>query len=110
MWYLVLSHSLPEQKENKQLHLPEHRKWLEDQHRAGQVLFSGPTSDRSYGIYIVLASSLSEAKKLAAKDPDHVRGIATMEVLEWHAHRAFQLNGPTISDVEHMAMQRKAEK
>ena len=110
MWYLVLSHSLPEQKENKQLHLPEHRKWLEDQHRAGRVLFSGPTSDRSYGIYIVLASSLSEAKKLAAQDPDHVRGIATMEVLEWHAHRAFRLDGPTISDVEHMAIQEKVEK
>ena len=45
MWYLVLSRSLPDQKENKQLHLPEHRQWLEDQHRSGRVLFSGPTSD-----------------------------------------------------------------
>jgi uncharacterized protein YciI len=103
MWYLVLSRSIPEQKENKRLHLPEHRKWLEDQHRAGRILFSGPTSDRSYGIYVVLASSLTEAKELAAQDPDHIRGIGTMEVLEWQAHRAFQLNGPTIAEVEHMA-------
>jgi uncharacterized protein len=110
MWYLVLSHSLPDQKENKQRHLPEHRKWLEDQHRAGRILFSGPTSDRSHGIYIVLASSLSEATKLAAQDPDHIRGIGTMEVLEWHAHRAFRLNGPTIAEVEEMAMQREVEK
>ena len=36
MWYLVLSESLPDQKENKQRYLPEHRKWLEDQHRAGR--------------------------------------------------------------------------
>ena len=107
MWYLVLSRSLPDQKENKQLHLAEHRNWLEDQHRAGRVLFSGPTSDLSYGIYVLLASSLSEAKKLAAEDPDHVRGIGTMEVFEWNAHRAFRLNGPTITDVERLAAQDK---
>ena len=103
MWYLVLSRSLPEQKENKQLHLPEHRQWLEDQHRAGRVLFSGPTSDRSVGIYVVLAASLNDAEKLAAQDPDHVSGIGIMEVLEWNAHRAFRLDGPTIADVERMA-------
>jgi uncharacterized protein YciI len=80
MWYLVLSRSLPEQKENKELHLPEHRQWLEDQHRAGRVLFSGPTSDRSVGIYVVLAASLNDAEKLAAQDPDHVSGIGIMEV------------------------------
>lgn len=44
----------------------------------------------------MLDSSLSEAKKLAAEDPDHVRGIGTMEVCEWNAHRAFRLNGPTM--------------
>jgi hypothetical protein len=26
-----------------------------------------------------------------------------MEVLEWNAHRAFRLNGPTIADVERVA-------
>src|SRR4029077_17584603 len=109
MWYLVLSRSLPDQKENKQLYLPEHRKWLEDQHRAGRVLFSGPTSDLSYGIYVVLASSLNDAEKLAAQDPDHIRGIGTMTVLEWNAHRAFRLNGPTIADLERIATEGKDE-
>lgn len=103
MWYLVLSHARPDQTENKQLHLPEHRQWLEDQHRAGRVLFSGPTSDRSVGIYVVLAASLNDAEKLAAQDPDHVNGIGIMEVLEWNAHRAFRLDGPTIADIERMA-------
>jgi uncharacterized protein YciI len=105
MWYLVLSRCRPDQKENKRLHLPEHRQWLEDQHRSGRVLFSGPTSDRACGIYIVLAKSLSEAENLAAQDPDHVRGIGTMEVLEWNAHRAFRLEGPTIAQIERMARQ-----
>jgi hypothetical protein len=30
-----------------------------------------------------------------------------MEVCEWNAHRAFRLNGPTIAEVERMAVQDK---
>jgi len=103
MWYIILSRSLPEKEEIKQQHYEEHRQWLDDQHQSGRLLFSGPTSDRSYGIYIMLASSKSEAECIAAQDPHHVRGIRTMEVFEWNAHRAFRLNGPTIADVERMA-------
>ena len=103
MWYLVLSHSLPEKEELKQRNYDDHRDWLEQQHRAGRLLFSGPTSDRAYGIYVMLASSLSEAKALAAQDPHHARGIRTMEVLEWAPHRAFRMDGATIADVEAMA-------
>jgi uncharacterized protein YciI len=103
MWYIVLSRSLPEQEKNKELHYEEHRQWLEDQHRAGRLLFSGPTADRAYGIYIMLAANKEEAERIAAQDPHHRRGIRTMEVLEWSAHRAFRLDGPTIADVEHMA-------
>jgi uncharacterized protein YciI len=103
MWYIILSRSLPEKEASKQEHSKEHRQWLDDQHRSGRLLFSGPTSDRAYGIYIMLASSKSEAERIAAQDPHHVRGIRTMEVLEWNAHRAFRLNGPTIADVECMA-------
>ncbi|HEY3305865.1 MAG TPA: YciI family protein [Candidatus Binatia bacterium] len=103
MWYIVLSRQLPDQEESKQIQVEEHRRWLEEQHRLGRLLFSGPTSDRAYGIYIMLASSRSEAERVAAKDPHHVRGIRTMEVLEWRAHRAFRLSGPTIGEVERMA-------
>ena len=103
MWYIVLSRSLPEKEESKQQNYEEHRQWLEDQHRAGRLLFSGPTSDRAYGIYIMLASSKSEAEALAAQDPHHVRGIRTMEVLEWNPHRAFRLDGPNIADIERMS-------
>jgi uncharacterized protein YciI len=103
MWYIVLSRSLPEQQENQQRHYEEHRKWLEDQHQAGRLLFSGPTADRAYGIYIMLAANKKEAEQIAGQDPHHVRGIRTLEVLEWNAHRAFRLNGPAIADVERMA-------
>ena len=77
MWYLVLSRSLPENAEMQQRNYDDHRDWLEEQHRAGRLLFSGPTSDRAYGIYVMLASSLSEAKALAAQDPHHARDIRT---------------------------------
>ena len=32
MWYLVLSHSLPEKEEEKQLNYDDHRNWLEEQY------------------------------------------------------------------------------
>ena len=102
MWYIVLSRSLPEQENNKQLHYEEHRQWLDDQHRAGRLLFSGPTTDGAYGIYVMRAASLDEAKNIAAGDPHHLRGIRTMEVREWRVHRAFRLNGPSIGDLERM--------
>jgi uncharacterized protein YciI len=74
MWYIVLSRSLSEQETNKQLHYEEHRQWLDDQHRAGRLLFSGPTTDGAYGIYMMLAASLSEAQTIAAQDP-HQLGV-----------------------------------
>ena len=103
MWYIILSRSLPEKEESRQENYEEHRQWLDDQHRAGRLLFSGPTADRGYGIYVMLASSKSEAERIAAQDPHHVRGIRSMEVFEWNVHRAFRLNGPTIADLERMA-------
>jgi uncharacterized protein YciI len=103
MWYIVMSRSLPERDEEKQRNYEEHRRWLDDQHRAGRLLFSGPTTDGGYGIYVMLAASLDEANSVAARDPHHARGIRQMEVLEWRAHRAFRLDGPTISDLEQMA-------
>jgi uncharacterized protein YciI len=102
MWYIVLSRSLPEKEESQQLNYEEHRQWLDDQHRAGRLLFSGPTSDRAYGVYIMLAADLSEAKRIAGEDPHHQRSIRTMEVMEWSVRRAFRLDR-TVADVERLA-------
>jgi len=103
MWYLVMSGSLPEKEEDKQRNYEEHRQWLDDQHKAGRLLFSGPTTDGGYGIYLMLAANLDEAKSIAASDPHHARGIRKMEVLEWRAHRAFRLDGPSIAEIENIA-------
>jgi len=101
MWYLVLSRRI-RSNEQREARTPAHRDWLDEQHRAGRLLFSGPTSD-GYGVYIVLADSLKEAEALAGQDPYHVHGDREMEVKEWNAHRAFRLDGPSIEDVEAMA-------
>jgi uncharacterized protein len=103
MWYIVLSRSLPGKDADKERNYEAHRQWLDAQHRAGRLLFSGPTTDGVYGIYVMLATSLDEAKSIAAQDPHHSEGIRDMEVREWRAHRAFRLSGPTISDLEKMA-------
>ena len=103
MWYVVLSRSLAGKETEKQQNYEAHRQWLDDQHEAGRLLFSGPTTDGVYGIYIMLASSLEEAKAIAAQDPHHAMGIREMEVREWRAHRAFRRNGPTIADIEKLA-------
>jgi uncharacterized protein YciI len=103
MWYIVLSRSLPAKEADKQSHYEEHRQWLDNQHRAGRLLFSGPTTDGVFGVYIMLASSLREAEEIAGQDPHHVRGIRKMQVLEWRAHRAFRLEGPTIEALEQIA-------
>jgi len=103
MWYIVLSRAKSGMAEEQQTHYDEHRLWLEEQHKAGRLLFSGPTSDGVYGIYVMLAGSLAEATALAAQDSHHRRGIRGMEVLEWDPRRAFRMDKFSIADVEKLA-------
>ena len=102
MWYLVLSRRI-RTNEERQDRTPAHRDWLDAQHRAGLILFSGPTTDGSHGVYVILADDQQEAERLAGQDPCHVHGDREMHVLEWNAHRALRLDGPTIADIESMA-------
>ena len=102
MWYLVLSKTVrgPEERD---LHKGAHGAWLDAQHRAGRILFSGPATDGSCGIYVLLCDSLAEAEQLAGEDPYHQHGDRVVEVLEWRAHRALRLDGTSIEDINAMA-------
>jgi uncharacterized protein YciI len=103
MWYLVLSRDLG-QDDTKQTHRDAHATWLDDQHRAGRALFSGPTADGRYGMYVLLAPSLAEARALAKQDPYHQHGVRDLEqVLEWDPRRAMRLQGPSIAELTAMA-------
>jgi uncharacterized protein YciI len=57
------------------------------QHGAGSVLFSGPTADRSVGIYVIRAPSLHEARRVADSDPFHANAVRGYEMLEWDVHQ-----------------------
>jgi hypothetical protein len=67
------------------------------------LLFSGPSTDGRFGIYIVLADNLDAARALAGQDPYHVHRDREMEVIEWRAHRAMRLDGPTIEQLEEIS-------
>jgi uncharacterized protein YciI len=103
MWYLVFTRNVQGKEPELKDSVAAHRQWLDDQHRCGRLLFSGPMTDGGGGAYVMLAQSLEEARQLAASDPHHANGSRRMEIFEWRAHRAFRLDGPAIADIEGMA-------
>ena len=60
---------------------------MERQPAEGKVLFSGPTPDRSIGIYVVKAGSYDEAKAIVDTDPFHLAGLRIPEIIEWEIHQ-----------------------
>src|SRR5947207_7285541 len=103
MWYLVLSRRVRTNEEREE-RLQPHRDWLDAQHRAGRLLFSGPSTDGVYGIYVILAENLQAAERLAGEDPYHAHGDREAQVVEWRAHRALRLEHPTIDEINAMAL------
>ena len=91
-WFLVMSRSRGDSAERDR-HFPAHQAWLDDQHRAGRILFSGPTVDRAYGMYVVVADSLDEAAALAGEDPFHAHDVREMTLLPWEVRRYGRLDG-----------------
>ena len=89
MWYLLLSHTdlPPISDEEKQKAREGHFAFLRKQHHAGNILFSGPTADRSLGIYVIKAGSHDEAVAIADEDPMHSFKVRRPEVLDWDVHQ-----------------------
>lgn len=104
MWYLVLSHTVAtsEAEARRKANLQAHMDWLVEAHRAGRILFSGPTPDKSVGIYVMMGPDVEEVTAYAAQDPHHVTGERTLQVLEWDAQRAMRLD-TSIAAIEGMA-------
>ncbi len=55
---------------------------MKQQHDSARILFSGPTSNRNFGIYVILAGSKAEADETAASDPYTAAGFAAYELYE----------------------------
>ena len=64
-------------------HLPDHFAHLAELKAAGQLLLSGPATDRAGGFVLLKADSLDEARRLAERDPLVARGLDRYEVREW---------------------------
>jgi uncharacterized protein YciI len=60
---------------------------MRQQHEAGKILFSGPTTDRKYGVYVIRAASKNEAEKIAGSDPYTVAGFTAFDLFEWEVHQ-----------------------
>jgi uncharacterized protein YciI len=86
MWYLVLRRPI-KPREEWTVSLDQHLAWMKQQHDSGQILFSGPTTDRKYGVYVIRAGSKDEADKIAAGDPYTAAGFCAFDLLEWEVHQ-----------------------
>ena len=86
MWYLALRRPV-KPREQWTVTLDQHLAWMKQQHEAGKILFSGPTTDRKVGIYVIRADSKQEADKIAASDPYTAAGFSAVELLEWEVHQ-----------------------
>ena len=80
--------------------LDTHLKWMEEQHRKGTILLSGPSPDRTLGIYLIKAESREEAEKIAGGDPYTVAGHTTFELIEWNIHQAFGIGQFTAAGLQ----------
>jgi uncharacterized protein YciI len=86
MWYLVMRRPIkPRQEWN--VTLDQHLAWMKQQHDGGRILFSGPTTDRKFGIYVIKAGSRPDAEQIAASDPYTAAGLCAFDLYEWEVHQ-----------------------
>jgi uncharacterized protein YciI len=99
MWYLTLRRNA-KPRDQFTVTLDQHLVWMKQQHEAGRILFSGPTPDRSTGIYVIRAGSREEAEGIAANDPYTAGGCTTFELIEWEVHQVLGVGPFTASDLQ----------
>jgi uncharacterized protein YciI len=86
MWYLIMRRAV-KPREEWTVSLDQHLVWMKQQHEAGTILFSGPTPDRKFGIYVIRAGSTAEAEKIAGSDPYTAAGFCAFDLYEWEVHQ-----------------------
>nr|WP_319382963.1 YciI family protein [uncultured Roseibium sp.] len=69
--------------------LPDHLAYQARMEQEGKLVFAGPVSDASgdnlegEGMIIYRAPSLEDARRYAAEDPMHAKGVRTFKVRRW---------------------------
>jgi uncharacterized protein YciI len=64
--------------------LDSHLAWMQAMHEAGKIVLSGPSPDLKLGMYLIRASSIEEAHRIAASDPYTELGDSTYELIQWN--------------------------
>jgi uncharacterized protein YciI len=98
MWYLVLRRPI-KPREEWQVTLDEHLVWMKRQHETGTILFSGPTADRKFGVYVIRAGSREDAEKIASSDPYTAAGLCAFDMLEWEVHQVIGIGPFTAAEM-----------
>jgi uncharacterized protein len=86
MWYLVLRRPV-KPREEWTVDLDQHLSWMKQRHESGNIIFSGPTHDRKFGVYVIRAGSRDEAEKIASSDPYTAAGFCAFDLFEWEVHQ-----------------------
>lgn len=102
MWYLILSKRKAPMDAVK-ARTAEHFAWMQVQHQAGTVAISGPTPDRTMGIYVVRAVSAEIARQIADSDPFHAHDLRHYDLIEWEVHQMLGIGPFSIRGVEFLA-------
>ena len=89
MWYLVLRRPT-KPRDQWTVTLDQHLIWMKQQHHSGKILFSGPTTDRKYGVYVIRAESKQEAEQIAASDPYTAAGFCALNCLNGKCIRSWE--------------------
>ena len=87
MWYVVMSKSVGP-REVIRGREAENLQWMKKNHEAGNVLFSGPTTE-GVGIWVLRAAGREEATALLQTHPwvaDGLRDVS--EMYEWNVQQA----------------------
>ncbi len=99
MWYLIMRQAVKPRAEWS-VSLDQHLVWMKQQHESGNVLFSGPTPDRKFGIYVIRAASRQEAEKIAGADPYTAAGLCTYDLYEWEVHQIMGAGAFTAAELQ----------
>ncbi len=83
----------------------DHFKWMKAQHSQGTVLISGPTPDRTMGIYVVKADSRETAVSIADSDPFHKHNLREYELIEWEVHQLLGIGPFSLPGIEFLAQE-----
>lgn len=100
-WYLAIRrHGSPPTDEPA---IETHLRWMREQHAAGTILMSGPSSDHAISLYVIRADSRQAAADIAARDPLAGADSATIEIVEWEVHQLFGIGAFDLESIRRLA-------